>query len=86
MHALREFVSDHPEVDQCWYKNSNYLGWLSTSDESALISLLTKAAEQGIRHSSFREPDIGNKVTAIALEPGEKTRRLCANLQLALRS
>ena len=86
MHALREFVNDHPDIDQLWYTNSNFLGWLSTSDESALISLLTKAAEQGIRHSSFREPDIGDRITAIALEPGEKTSKLCANLQLALRS
>jgi hypothetical protein len=33
----------------------------------------------------FREPDINNEITAIAVEPSEKSRKLCSNLPLALK-
>jgi len=33
----------------------------------------------------FLEPDIGNQLTAIALEPTDKSYRLTSNLPLALK-
>jgi hypothetical protein len=41
--------------------------------------------EQGIRFSVFKEPDIDNQITAIALEPGSKSKKICSNLSLALK-
>lgn len=39
-----------------------------------------------IKLSVFREPDIDNQITAIALEPGTQTKKLCSNIKLALRN
>lgn len=85
MHALRQFTEEHPERDKEWFKNSNYLGLLSVSDESALNALIEQAANQNIRFSVFREPDIDNQITAIALEPSPKSKKMCSKLKLALR-
>jgi peptidyl-tRNA hydrolase len=84
MHALRQFVADHPEQDKNWFEKSNYLSLLSVDDESALHKLIEKAAEHNVRFSIFREPDIGDRVTAIALEPGTLSKKICRNLKLAL--
>lgn len=83
MHALREFVQEHPEIDREWYTKSNYLALLVVKNEQDLVSLLHKAAAKGLRSSVFKEPDIGNAITAIALEPGPKSKRLCSSLPLA---
>lgn len=84
IHALREFIKDHPEADYEWYMNSNYLGWLSVKNEHDLIALMHKASNKGVKVSAFREPDIGNEVTAITLEPSPVSKKLCARLPLAL--
>lgn len=85
LHALQEFVMQHPIINKEWYSKSNYLGWLAVKDEGELVRLIEKADQQGIAFSVFREPDIDNEITAIALEPGEKSRRLCSNLPLSLK-
>lgn len=86
MHALRQFNFDHPEIDKNWFENSNYLGLLSVANEAELHKLIQKAMAKDIHFSIFKEPDIGNKVTAIVLEPGPLTKKLCSNLKLALKS
>ncbi len=85
MHALRQFTAEHPEIDKAWFEQSNYLGLLSVQNEQELMQLLERAAEQGISASAFREPDIDNQMTAIALSPGPKSKKLCSRLPLALR-
>lgn len=81
-HALRQFVEEHPEIDSSWFKESNYLALLCVTDETELVRLCVHAEQKGHKFSVFREPDIGNQVTAIALEPGAK--KLCRKLDLAL--
>ena len=85
MHALRQFVKDHPDIDKEWFEKSNYLGFLSVENEHALIKLAEQALAKGIKFSIFREPDIDNQITAIAIEPGPKSKKLCSNLQLGLK-
>jgi hypothetical protein len=85
MHALRQFTADYPEIDKTWFEKSNYLGLLSVQNEQELQNLIEKALRNNIRFSVFKEPDIEDQVTAIALEPGQKTKKLCSNLKLALR-
>jgi peptidyl-tRNA hydrolase len=82
-HAIRQFSEDHPEIDDVWFKASNYLALLSVEDEVELTQLLEKAQDMGLRCSSFFEPDV-NQITAIAIEPHPKARSLCSELQLAL--
>jgi hypothetical protein len=65
--------------------NSNYICCLSAESEDHLYNILDLAAYENIKFTVFREPDINNQLTAIALEPGVKSKRICADLKLALR-
>lgn len=87
-HAAIQFCFEHFEhqVTKEWYEKSNYLGLLVAKNELELNELAAKAQSQGIVVSVFREPDIGDEVTAIALEPGPRTKRLCSALPLAFSS
>lgn len=84
-HAMRQFTHDHPDVDSVWFTNSNYLALLSAPSEIELMRLLVSAHDADVPASAFREPDVGGKITAIALGPGERTRKLCEHLPLALK-
>jgi hypothetical protein len=67
-----------------WYKQSNYIGFLSVTNEKELYKLIELAKQQDIKISIFREPDIGDQITAITLAPGLKSKKLCSKLKLAL--
>jgi len=81
-HALRQFVAEHPTIDEEWFRTSNTLAFLSVQDETALGVLLGRAVERGIPVAAFREPDRGDELTAIALGPEGK--KLTKGLPLAL--
>ncbi len=83
-HALREFVREHPEVDQEWYQKSNTLAFLAVADEDELARLLSVAKFRCIPVAGFREPDRNDELTAIAIGPQGKG--LCRRLPLALSS
>lgn len=83
-HAAVQFVFEYPEISKQWYKDP-YLAFLSVQDENSLKNLIKKAKENDIKISVFREPDINNSITAIALEPSDKSRRLTSSLPLALK-
>lgn len=82
-HALRQFVEEHPDVDRSWFTSSNTLAFLAVSDEEALGVLYEKALDREIPVASFREPDRGNELTALALGPS--ARKLVRALPLALK-
>jgi hypothetical protein len=84
-HAAIQFVMEHPEIGSVWFGNSNYLGWLSVANEQELCQLIERARQLDIKISVFREPDIDNQITAIALEPGARSKKLCGDLTLALK-
>lgn len=65
--------------------NNETLVVVSVPDEAALASLAARAVEEGIIRVIWREPDIGNTITAVALQPSEEARRLCSQFPLALR-
>lgn len=81
-HALRQFVSDHPETDQAWFQESNTLAILTVRDQQTLGKLLKKALDRSIPVARFLEPDRGSELTAIALGPQGK--KLTRGLPLAL--
>ena len=62
---------------------SNYICLLKVANESELKDLLVAAKERQIACSEFREPDYDDSLTAICLEPGEKSKRLVRGLKLA---
>lgn len=57
LHAYREFVSLHPEIDREWYTRSNHLAFLSVPSEASLAKLKEAAESMGFRVAAFHEPD-----------------------------
>lgn len=64
---------------------SNYIAILQVDNEIKLIELIEKASSRDMAIAIFKEPDMDNKITAVALEPGEKSKKLCSNYKLALK-
>jgi peptidyl-tRNA hydrolase len=84
-HAAIEFQHEHPEIAKEWNTQSKYLIFLSVENEQELQRFLQKIEIRDLKHTKFFEPDIGNQLTAIAIQPGEETRKLTSNLPLALK-
>jgi len=79
------FQYEHPELAEKWYKESNYLIYLSVENESELKQLIHKLQQSNLKYSVFRESDIDNQITAICIEPSEETRRITSQLPLLLK-
>ena len=84
VHAARSFADKYPNIEQRWYEESNYLVVLSTN-YTHLQSLTNNCDEQEIHHICFTDPDLGPKITALAIGPGREGRRLTSSLPLALK-
>lgn len=83
-HALVQFIFEHPEISLNWFKDP-YLVQLSVENEEQLQQLIYKLQKFNIKYSIFREPDLENQITSIAIEPSDKTRRLISHLPLMLK-
>ena len=81
-HAAFDFAVLQPDVVQDWHASSNTLVLLAVADEPALAELYVDAKARGLRAIRFHEPDLGDALTAIALEPA--ARKLLTRLPLAL--
>lgn len=82
-HATAEFMLNHSQIARKWRDESQYMVALSVPDESELSVLMDKASKLNISFSAFREPDIGNEVTAVVFAPTEHTRKLLSQCSLA---
>jgi hypothetical protein len=85
-HALLNFAALHPEQFINWNKESNYLLQVSCNNESELELYIKKCDKKHIKCVIFREPDLNNEVTAIALEPTLAALKLVSNLPLMLKN
>lgn len=85
-HAMREFAAEHPAIEKEWHESSNTLVFLEAPDEAALERIHLEASEAGIPASFFREPDLKNSVTALALGPGAAKLECIRHLPLTLAS
>jgi len=83
-HVGIDFQYQYPEIAKQWNTTSNYLIILSVSNEEQLLLYLEKCKYYNLKTTIFREPDIGNEITAIAVEPSERTKKLTSKLSLAL--
>jgi peptidyl-tRNA hydrolase len=81
-HAVHEFLRDHPSQSALWYEQSRTIVCLEVQDEAALHALVSRCSDTEV--SVWREPDLANEVTAVAIGP--RGARLCRNLRLALDS
>ncbi len=85
MHALTEFSMYHRLKYEQWYRESNHLCFLSVASENDLGILCGKLFLEDVAHSTFREPDLGMSLTAIAIEATDRASELVSELSLALR-
>ena len=83
-HAMREFAERHPGLERAWYRTSNHLALLAVKNEAELAALLRAAIDRDVSVAAFREPDLGDALTAIALAPCAHARAICRRLPLAL--
>ena len=60
-HAVSKVASNHPEID--WNKQT--FVWLK-ANETKFMKIMDKLEYEGIPYHKFHEPDIGDKLTAIA--------------------
>jgi hypothetical protein len=81
-HALREFAAEYPRLEAAWHEKSNTLVMLAANGEQGLMDLATDLGYRGVPVSLFREPDLGNTVTAICVGP--QGGRWLRDLPLAL--
>lgn len=81
-HAAISFIFEHPGRAGPWFKNSNYLILLEVKDLEELKTLIQKFQYHRLLHTVFKEPDIGNEITAVAVEPSEKTQKLVSRIPL----
>jgi len=83
-HAAVDFQHQHPQISKDWNSNSNYLIILSVESEEILKRYIYKFQLAGLCHVVFREPDLGNSITAVCVQPSEKTQKIVSHLPLAL--
>jgi peptidyl-tRNA hydrolase len=81
-HAAIQFQHEHQELSKLWYTQSNYLAFLTVANEEELEKLIRKAEAKGITHSIFREPDIGNEITAVAFEASNDAKRITSSCRM----
>lgn len=81
-HAALQFAAEHNGTFHDWLRLSNYLIIKEAPDEPALHAVVERARLRGHKHSRFLEPDYGNSLTAVAIEP--EGRSLCSRFPLAL--
>lgn len=85
-HAAIDFTFEHPDRAGPWHKNSNYLILLVLKNEKQLYLLGRRCEDLNLRHTVFREPDIGDEVTAIAIEPSPVTQKLVSRIPLLFKN
>lgn len=82
-HVCFSFSQEHPELTKDWMFKSNYIAILEVANEEELIKLIDRALTKNIKHSIFRESDMSDQITAVALEPSILAKKLCSSLPLA---
>ena len=81
-HAAIDFQHEYQREASEWHKSSNYLAILTVKDEQELIDILVKVSLRGIKYTIFREPDLNNQITAVALEASNDSRKVTSSLPL----
>lgn len=83
VHGAFAFAHEHVFKWRTWFLSSNNLVLLAVPDEAGLLELARRIGEAGFATSVFREPDFGDSVTSVAVEPD--AWKLVSSLPCALR-
>ncbi len=85
MHAIAGAILKYPEEAKHWHQTSDYLVLLSVKDLPTLVKVILDLEKTDIKHYVFREPDVGDEPTAVALMPSDVAKIFCKGFKLALR-
>lgn len=86
LHAGLQFALECPERFKQWDEDSKSVVCLSAANENALWEIIDRIdPELRSQISLFREPDLNNELTSIALYASYETRKKLSNLPLALK-
>lgn len=91
VHGMATFARDYPATFIDWERTSNTVVCLAVRDKEELYTLwekanaMSEATEHGLAISEFREPDFGNELTCVVLEPIDGFAELCRGIPLACR-
>jgi len=85
-HVVAEFVLKHPDIALNWHTKSNYVAVLEAESPDHLHELLRESIESDLTCHAFYEPDLGNVLTAIAIEPSNITQEMLRHLPTVGRS
>ena len=85
IHAAVDYVFKYQKTLKKWHKSSNVIILLAVKNKTTLIKFIKKIRKLNVKYVAFKEPDLKNQITAVALEPSEKTQKLCKNLHTALK-
>lgn len=83
-HAAIDFVFEHPTRAGPWHRDSNTLVMLTVKNVNGLRHLMRKCDYLRLAYTVFREPDIGNQITAICIEPHPEAYKMVAKLPLLI--
>lgn len=81
-HAAINFIFNHPERAGPWWRDSNYLVQLEVENLPKLEELIWNCEQLLIPHEVFREPDLEDAITAIAIAPSDETQKLVKKIPL----
>lgn len=84
-HAIADFAYDHFDLFKQWKQESNSIITLAVKNEQSLIDIYVKLKEITPHITSFREPDIDNQMTAIAVYSTPEMRKMLCHIPLALK-
>jgi Peptidyl-tRNA hydrolase PTH2 len=85
-HVIAELAVAYPEHFNAWHGVSQSIIVLQERNSEALTELYIKARRESLTVQAFREPDLGDEITAIAFLPSKETVGLLSNLPLAGRN
>lgn len=92
VHGTAQFAVEHTAQFVTWNRSSNVVVCLAVEDETELVDLLEKLESERKRHgdhhayfTKFREPDLHDQLTCVALLscPCDRHRKLCAGMRLS---
>jgi hypothetical protein len=81
IHAAFTFWNQYPEIAQLWYTDSNNIVVLEDENLGSLVLDVLDQEDNPLAVSFFHEPDLGNKLTSICVEP--RGWKKLSNLRLA---
>ena len=79
-HSVAQFMLEHSDIAKAW--DNQRLIYLNVDTQGDLDKMIYKMKKLDIKHSYFKEPDIGNEITAMSVVVSEDKRRYFKKLKL----